>query len=320
MAIHFLYGEEDFNIEQEINKLKKGLDRNFLEMSFKTYSNPKFPDLISILRTQPMMFGKMLIVINCLDYFSKTFEDKEFKEIEKAIEDNNENLDIVFVAQLPRNEGKKLDSRKKLFKLLSKQNAKECSIIPAYKTAELEGWITKTAKDKGIKLDKNAVIALISQVGNNLRQIDKELEKLKLFAYPKDIATADMVKEICISNEDLFAFSDYLMENKLDRALLEYRKLLDTRYPLGILATLQTLLRQWIILKANSQKLTSMELSRMTGLHEYVVKLNLQKLKNTNLKNLVNLKKNLTDAEYKIKAGLALDVEKEIENALFRGV
>ena len=117
MAVYFFYGEEDYNIEQEIEKLKKSLDKNFLDMSFKTFDNPKFPDLISILRTQPMMFGKMLIVINCINYFSKTFEDKEIKEIEKAIEDNNENLDIVFAAILPRNENKKLDSRRKLFKI-----------------------------------------------------------------------------------------------------------------------------------------------------------------------------------------------------------
>ena len=318
MAVYFFYGEEDYNIEQEIGKLKKGLDKNFLEMSFKTYDNPKFPDLISLLRSQPMMFGKMLIVINCLDYFSKTFEDKEIKEIESALENNNENLDIVFVAQLPRNEGKKLDSRKKLFKLLKKYNALECSVIPTYKTAELESWIIKQGKSKGIKLDKNALTAIISQIGNNLRQIDGELDKLKLFAYPKDIVTADMVREICISNEDLFAFSDFLMENEKDRALLEYRKLLDTRYPLEILSTLQTMLRRWIILKAKSQSATPMELSRMTGMHEYVVKLTLQKLKKNNLRDLVKLKENLTDAEYRIKSGLALDVEKEVENALFR--
>lgn len=316
--IYFFYGEEDFDIENEIEKLKKGLDKNFLEMSFKTFDNPKFPDLISILRSQPMMFGKMLIVINCLDYFSKTFEDKEMKQIQEAIEDNNENLDIVFVAQLPRGEGKKLDSRKKIFKLLSKQNAKECAVIPTYKTAELEGRITKIAKDKGVKLDKDAMNAIISQIGNNLRQIDIELDKLKLFAYPKDVVTAPMVREICISNEDLFAFSDFLMENHKDKALLEYRKLLDTRYPLEILSTLQTMLRRWIILKAKGKTASSMELSRMTGMHEYVVKLNLQKLKNTNLKDLVRLKHSLTDAEYRIKAGLAFDVEKEVENALFR--
>lgn len=318
MAVYFFYGEEDYNIEQEIGKLKKGLDKNFLEMSFKTYDNPKFPDLISILRSQPMMFGKMLIVINCLDYFSKTFEDKEIKEIESALENNNENLDIVFVAQLPRNEGKKLDSRKKFFKRLKKYNSLECPLIPTYKTAELESWIIKQGKAKGIKLDKNALTAIISQIGNNLRQIDGELDKLKLFAYPSDTVTADMVREICISNEDLFAFSDFLMENEKDRALLEYRKLLDTRYPLEILSTLQTMLRRWIILKAKSQSATPMELSRMTGMHEYVVKLTLQKLKKNNLRDLVKLKENLTDAEYRIKSGLALDVEKEVENALFR--
>ena len=294
MAVYFFYGEEDYNIEQEIGKLKKGLDKNFLEMSFKSYDNPKFPDLIAILRSQPMMFGKMLIIINCLDYFSKTFEDKEIKEIESALEGNNENLDIVFVAQLPRNEGKKLDSRKKFFKLLKKYNAVECNLIPTYKTAELESWIVKQGKTKGIKFGKNALTAIISQIGNNLRQIDSELNKLKLFAYPSDTVTEDMVKEICISNEDLFAFSDFLMENEKDKALLEYRKLL----------------------KAHNS--TPFELAKLTGMHEYVVKLTLQKLKKNNLKELVKLKENLTDAEYRIKSGLALDVEKEVENALFR--
>ena len=318
MGVYFFYGEEDFNIEQEINKFKKQLDKNFLEMSFKTYDNPKFPDLISILRSQPMMFGKMLIVINCLEYFSKTFEDKELREIENAIEDNNENLDIIFVAQLPRGEGKKLDSRKKFFKLLSKQNSKEFPTIPTYKTADLESWIIKTGKSKDIKFDKDSLTAIISQIGNNLRQIDKELDKLKLYAYPNNTITANMVKEICVSNEDLFAFSDYLMENQKDKALLEYRKLLDTKYPLEILSTLQTMLRRWIILKAKGKTSSSIELSRLTGMHEYVVKLNLQKLKNTNLKDLVKLKENITEAEYNIKAGLALDVEKEVENALFR--
>lgn len=318
MAIYFFYGEEDFDIEIEVDKLKKKLDKNFLDMSFKTFDNPKFADLISILRSQPMMFGKMLIVINCLEYFTKTFDDKEIKEIENALEDNNENLDIAFVAQLPRNEGKKLDSRKKLFKLLSKYNSKECPVIPAYKTAELESRIIKLAKDKGLKCEKDALNAIISQIGNNLRQIDKELEKLKLFAYPKDVVNKKMVQDMCISNEDLFAFSDYLMENQKDMALLEYRKLLYTRYPLEILSTLQTMVRRWIIIKARAQNSTTMELAKMTGQHEYVVKLTLQKLKNANLKDLVKLKQNLTDAEYNIKAGLALNVEKEVENAFLK--
>ena len=317
MAVYFFYGEEDFNIEQEIEKLKKGLDKNFLEMSFKTYDNPKFPDLISILRTQPMMFGKMLVVINCLDYFSKTFDDKEIKQIAEVLQENNDNLDVVFVAQLKRDEGKKLDSRKKFFKTLSKYNAQEFAVIPTYKTAELEGWIIKQAKAKKLKMDTGAATAMISQIGNNLRQLDTELDKLQLMAYPQNVVTPDMVKEICISNEDLFAFSDYLLEGKKDLALREYRKLLEKKYCMEIVSTLQTMLRRWIILKAKSSECTPMELSRLTGQHEYVVKLTLQKLKKTNLKDLVKLKQNITEAEFKIKSGQAPNAEAEVENAFF---
>jgi len=318
MAVYFFYGEEDFNIEAEIAKLKKGLDKNFLEMSYKTYDNPKFPDLISILRSQPMMFGKMLIVINCLEYFSKTFDDKQIKEIESAIAGNNENLDIAFVAALPRDGGKKLDSRKKFFKLLAKQNSKECACIPTYKTAELEDWVRKQAKAKSLKINPDAVTTLISQVGNNLRQLDGELEKLRLMCYPDKVATKEIVKEICISNEDLFAFSDFLMQGEKDRALFEYRKLLEKKYPLEILSTLQTMLRRWIIIKAKSSELGSFELAKLTGQHEYVVKLTMQKLKKTSLKDLVKMKKNLTEAEYRIKSGQSFNVEDEVENAFLQ--
>ena len=124
-----------------------------------------------------------------------------------------------------------------------------------------------------------------------------------------------MVQEICISNEDLFAFSDYLMQNEKDKALLEYRKLLDKKHPLEILATLQTMLRRWIILKAKASECSPAELSRLTGQHEYVVKLTLQKLKKTNLKDLVHLKQRLTDTEYKIKSGQLLNPDEEVENA-----
>ena len=73
MAVYFFYGDEDYNIELEINALKKKLlDKNFSSMNFKSLDNPPYTDLISYLRTQPMMFGNQMILINCEDYFSKS--------------------------------------------------------------------------------------------------------------------------------------------------------------------------------------------------------------------------------------------------------
>ncbi len=319
MAIYFFYGDEDYNIEQAIEKLKQGLDKNFAAMNYKTFDNPPFADLMDAIRTQGMMFGKMLTVINCKNYFDKTLEDYQIKEIETTLENCSDNTDIVFVAQLPRNENKKLDSRKKLFKILSKYNSQE---FPTYKMnyygkQDLANWIKKAAKNKSITAEQDVIDILIEQIGNNLRELDMELEKLKLLAYPDKKITSEMVKEICISNEDLFNFTELIMSQDYDKALNEYKKLLDKKHPLEILSATQTILRKRILLKLNAHKPIN-EIMTITGMSDKQIQAILRNSGKQKLKNLVNLKKNLTNAEYRIKSGLATNAESEVQDALIR--
>lgn len=318
--IYFFYGDEDYNIELEIKKLKKKLlDKNFAAMNFKTANNPNIPDLISLLRTQPMMFGNQMIVINCEDYFSKTLEDNQLDEISKALEDNIESLCIVFVVALARNEGKKVDSRKKIYKIITKYaQSQEFPTFKTYKIEDISNWINKESKKHEVTFEKDAILTLIEQVGNNLRELSKEIEKLKLLAYPKDKITKKMVKEICISNEDLFSFADCLLKGDKGSALLEFKKLLDKKHPLEILTTLQTMLRKWITIKSKSREFSMFEISKLVGQHEFVVKTTLEKMKDTNLKDLVRLKQNLTQAEYKIKSGQSINNIDDVEQALFK--
>ena len=158
---------------------------------------------------------------------------------------------------------------------------------------------------------------LIELLGNNLRQFDTELDKLKLIAYPEKTVTKKMVEDIAISNQDLFNITDLIMKNSKDKALLEFKKLTDKKHPLEILAAIQTMLRKWIIIKLKSSASPS-EVSKLVGMHEFVVKQTLQKLKNLSVKDLVRLKQNLYSAEYKIKSGEALDVNSEVEIALIK--
>ena len=71
MAVFLFYGQEEYLMEKEIGKLKdKLLDKSFISMNYKTYSNPKFVDLIDILNTQPMMFGNSLILVEIDKYLN----------------------------------------------------------------------------------------------------------------------------------------------------------------------------------------------------------------------------------------------------------
>ena len=321
MAVYFFYGDEEYNIEQEVNCLKSDLNPDFMAMSYQVLDNPKYTDLINALRIQPMMFGKMLVVINANEYFlsnKNCFSDDELEQIEDALQNNPELLDIVFIVKLPRDENKKIDSRRKLFKILSKFNHKEFPTFKNYKTAEIAAWIKTHGKKKGITFNDDAIELMIEQIGNNLRQFDTEMDKLKLIAYPEKTITQKMVEDICISNQDLFNFSDLIMKGEKDKALLEFQKLLDKKHPLELLSAIQTMLRKWILLKVKSAELSFQELAKLSGMHEFVVKQTLQKLKNTSVGDLVKLKQNLFEVEYKIKSAETIDIIAEVECAIIR--
>jgi DNA polymerase III delta subunit len=99
---------------------------------------------------------------------------------------------------------------------------------------------------------------------------------------------------------------------------LEFNKLTDKKHPLEILAAIQTMLRKWIVLKLKAPSLSNLELARETGMHEFVVKQTLQKLKSISTSELVKLKQNLYEAECKIKSGEAQDINSEVGIAIIR--
>ena len=321
MAVYFYYGDEDFNIDLALESMRSKLNPDFISMSYQVLDNPEYSQLISALRTPPMMFGNSLIVINSDKYFlsqKNYFEDFELSDIEDALNNNPETLDVVFVVKLPRDEGKKLDSRRKLYKILNKFNSEEFASFKTYNTDEIANWIRRQAKKKDIILKNDAVDLLIELLGNNLRQFDVELDKLKLIAYPEKTVTKKMVEDVAISNQDLFNITDLIMQNHKDEALLEFKKLTDKKHPLELLAAIQTMLRKWIIIKTKLSTHSAFELSKLTGQSEYFVKKTIPKLKNVKASDLVSLKQNLFNAECKIKSGESLDVNSEVEIALIR--
>ncbi|MBR6127165.1 DNA polymerase III subunit delta [bacterium] len=323
MAVYFFYGEEDYNIDLELEKMRSKLNPDFLSMCYQNLDGPDYQSLIQVLRTPPMMFGDSLFVINVRKYFldkkdkeSITLEDSELEDIDDALKNNPEGLDIVFVLKLPRGENKKPDSRRKLYKILSKYNPKEFSTFNTLYPKEICAWVKNCAKSKGLSIENDALELFVEQIGNNLRQFDNELEKLKLNAYPKNVVTKNMIEEICISNQDLFNITKCIMEADKSGALMELKKVLDKKHPLELLSAILTMLRQWIIVKSTS---SIDEIKRKTGIFKegriYHLK---EDLKNVSLHDLVKLKENLFDVEYRIKSGEVVDMISEVECAIIR--
>ncbi len=307
--IYFFYGQEDFNIELEVEKIKsKTLDKAFACANYHVYNNPDFRELTEILQTAPLMFGKVVSLINCEKYFFDikgkiNFDDKELKVLENLVQNIPDALTVIFVCKIPRNELKKIDSRRKIFKILAKYA--QVVEFPEFKSYQKEyvSWLQKRIKQKELSASTDTVNFLIERLGTNLRIVDNELEKLKLAIYPEKNIKKDDIEKVCTATQDIFLLTDYILQGKKDFALNEYKKLCREKHYLEIAAVLQTNFSRLLALKVDSLTMSPAEISRKTGMHEFVVKKQLEKVKNVPADKIIKFRKNLLEAEYRIKTG-----------------
>lgn len=307
--LYFFYGQEEFNIETEVEKIKsKTLDKTFAAANYHVYNNPAFQELTEILQTAPLMFGKVVSLINCEKYFFDikgkiNFEDRELKILEGILERIPDALTVIFVCKIPRNELKKIDSRRKIFKIISKYA--QVSEFPEFKSYQKEyaAWLQKRIKQKDLFASSDTVNFLIERLGTNLRVVDNELEKLKLAIYPEKNVKKEDIERVCSATQDIFLLTDYILQGKRDLALLEYKKLCREKHYLEIAAVLQTNFSKLLGLKVDSLTMSPAEISRKTGMHEFLVKKQLEKVRNVPADKIIKIRKNLLEAEYRIKTG-----------------
>lgn len=307
--LYFYHGQEDYNIELELQKLRsKVVDKSFESTNYRVYDNPKFPELMDVLRTPSLMFGNVLAVINCEKYFFDTkgkvnFDDKELKQIEETLQTMPESLHIAFVCRIERESTKKIDTRRKIFKIFSKYAS--VTEFPEFKPyqKELAAWIQKQVKKKDLIMSSDTVQFLIERLGTNLRVIDNELEKLKLAVYPEKMVKKEHIQNICTSTEDIFVLTDYILKGQKDMALLEFNKLCTNKHYLEILAVLQTNFSRLAAIKVDSVDKNSFEIASKHRMNEFIVKKQLEKLRNVPMDRIIKIRKNLLEAEYRVKTG-----------------
>lgn len=127
---------------------------------------------------------------------------------------------VIFVAD-------ELDKRRKISKLLlEKSFAVE---FTALSEADLFVWAKTRIKDAGLSIDERALRHLVSLVGNDLRRLSNEIEKLATAALPDTIITYESVESLVPNSRELtnFALTDCLVSKNKKQALYILKKILD---------------------------------------------------------------------------------------------
>ena len=259
MNLYLFYGNNKSIINDKINHIINKyniVDNNIIKYDLED-------NLDNIIEEASMisLFGDTkLILINT------TFkEDIDVDKLEEYLKHYN-NTYIVFIAN------DKVDTRRKLYKLIIKYGTiEEVNNDDNY----IRSYIKEYIKD--YKMDINY---FLSKVSDNLDNIKNELDKLMLYKLEDKNITNSDIDDLVISNieEDIFALTDSVITNNIDKSITLYNKFMDKNYEpvyiIGLLGNQFTLLYQ--VKKLYNMGKSNNDIASILGVHPYRVKLAIQ--------------------------------------------
>jgi DNA polymerase-3 subunit delta len=234
-----------------------------------------------------------------------TWKRQYLKELAEYLPHLPPTTRLVFV------ERKKLDASHPVLKVAGREPCGHVKLYDLPRQSELPGWIQKQVRAKGGTLSSEATSMLAALVGNDLRLLDQELEKLLLYAGERQITTQDVRALVSRARqESIFDLVDCVGRRQTDRALrLLHRMLEDEAVPLYILAMLARQIRILIQAKElGAQGLTRQEMARRLKLHPFVVEKGEAQARNFTMAQLEAAHQRLLQTDWAIKTGEVEDL------------
>ncbi|MCY7377269.1 MAG: DNA polymerase III subunit delta [Pyrinomonadaceae bacterium] len=187
-------------------------------------SNSPVQHALGAAEQMPMMAARRVVKVTDVIVSASGAKDnlKEEDETSLAAYLNRpaENSVVIFVAA-------ELDKRRKIAKLL----LEKCTAVEfaELKDDELIKWARTKLKELNADADERTVRHLIGLVGNNVRRLTNEIEKLAVAALPDALITFELVESLVPNSREIsnFDLTDSLLAKNKIRALQILKKILD---------------------------------------------------------------------------------------------
>lgn len=199
-----------------------------------------------------------------------------------------------------------------ILKLAEKHEAGQVYAFDGPARGELAGWIVNRVEDKGAAIERPAADALAIAVGDDLRLLDSEIEKLATYVNnQRPITTADVDLLVPYAGAaNVFAMVDAIGRRDGRAALRSLHKLLDENAaPLYLLSMIVRQFRILIQVKElSSQGLAASTIAKRAGLHPFVAEKAQRQAMNFSIGQLEVIYARLLETDLAIKTGKTEDV------------
>ena len=171
----------------------------------------------------------------------------------------------------------------------------------------LNQWVKRTAEEKGSSITPPALQLITEMIGGDLWTLDRELEKLALYASGREITEQDVRGLVPYAQEaNIFAAVDAIMDNRPGEAMRLFAQLMDEgREPLYVIAMIERQLRLIALARDLTDRgVVQPELGRRMGTgSDFVVRKTLGQARRLSLADVAVKYQRVLESDLAIKQG-----------------
>ncbi len=279
LPVYVIYGDS-FLVSDQLKRISSDTGADSLLDANRHQLNGndlKLPDLLAVCNALPFMDPCRLVIVNGLLGLLENRGGRssrgrnaralgEWERLPAAISQMPDSTLLCFVDQM-------LSDANPLLRALT--NAAQVNKLAAPNGEALARYIKELAQTKGAGISPAAIQTMADLVGNDLWTLDRELEKLSLYAAGRSIEESDIPKMVAqVREASIFNAVDALIEGRAPEALRLLQRLRQDGaalpYIIGMVERqlrLVALARYWL-----DQRLSQQELAAKLGVPPFVAR------------------------------------------------
>ena len=264
-SVYFLFGDEPYLLNQCVDRFKYAvLDENTFDFNYSLFyaSDSDITTVTDTVETLPVFTSHRLIILKN----AHELKDSELIQLEPILENPVESSVFVIFAE-------KVDKRKKAIKILLEKAV--CVEFKKPYDNQVPQWISHLTQNLGMKITTDAIHRLHRLVGNNLSELDSQLQKIQQFLGSKTaIELADVNAVVSFSREEnIFDFTRAIGQKDRVKALEHLVSLLDQgQHEVGIVNLLSRHIRLLLTVRSGlDQGLGGAKLASHAQLSSYFI-------------------------------------------------
>ncbi len=311
---YVFHGEDELSRDEAIRQLRQKMDPVVGELNTTTLDGRSLgvPELRAACDALPFMGDVRLVIVNDLGSSATPAKQPRRKRSQAPADDELWGDLAAYLPQLPESTRLLLSQSQTLrdghpLLRLAAEHGGHVRAFAVPTGDDLEQWIRRRAKGKGVAVASDALALLATYVGSNLRLLDQELDKLATYLGGAGTVGRDDVERLVSSVQEanVFHMVDALGNRDGRRALRLLHHLLDEgRVPLYLLTMVTRQFR--LLLQArelDAQGAAPGEMARQMEVAPFVAKKCAQQAMNYRPTDLRAIMAELLDIDVGIKTG-----------------